>query len=321
MGALLPRARRLCRGRRRLPAGHRATAQRRARRTATSATRCCAWADRAEARGAYRARPNWPRPRGASTPPTRRTWRRWRSTCRRPATAPRPASASTRHSRRAPSTRRSGPRRPVHALAGRTDAALAALARALELGYSRADAAKRPTNSRPCARMPGSRPSCGPDEGPPVQVAPRLVYRAELAFPTGSFDMCARARVRYATIFVLPSAAKGARARVSTTPETLDGPRRRHRRLDRGERHGRRLARQGVDQVEGQEPAQGRTRRTFERTARGAVREKAKPGDLQLQHPHRRRRGVRPRTRDDELKNGPVGRLPRLTRRRGPALR
>jgi plastocyanin len=33
--------------------------------------------------------------------------------------------------------------------------------------------------------------------------------------------MGARVRVRYSTIFVFPSAAKGARARVSATPETL----------------------------------------------------------------------------------------------------
>ena len=107
---------------------------------------------------------------------------------------------------------------------GAATEALAALGRALELGYSRADAAKADEFER-LRQQPGSPRWCASLTRRPAgrRVGPRLVYRwafVSSRFQTGSFDMAARAKVKYTTIFVFPGGAKG-KVRVSATPETL----------------------------------------------------------------------------------------------------
>ena len=157
------------------------------------------------------------------------------------------------------------------------------------------------TNSRACARMPGSWRSCAPD--PQGVIAGRHIggvsLRTRYPFVIRSQDMSARVRVKYATIFVFPRRQGRARHR-ECRPRNADGPSGRHRGLDGRQRDWRRFPRQGLHQVEGEDAGEGRAEGIRPQGAgRGAG--VGQEGHLPLQHPHRRRRGVRPRARGDEL--------------------
>ena len=112
--------------------------------------------------------------------------------------------------------------------------------------------------------------------------------------------------------------AKARRVKVNATPETLT--------VRPGDTvdwtvvnaTGRRFAGPGIDQLEGQEPGEGRAQGLRPQGAGPMSRQVGQDGRLPLQHPHRRRGGVRPRARGHELRRPGRGRPLELTARPAP---